>query len=184
MGLSCVHRNGAPVLHFGAQQPPVEDVRLCAIEGSRHVDFPQVDPGDRARRERAIHRRFGVGGDGFVLAASPVDDYRLRQLPVSGQNQRGGLLPIGETQVSVCQVHGGLLVLDTEVPFALVWGFALGSSLRRSRQLLREAKKASTQASDVWACRVCEVKSRLRCVSLSQMPLCRTVRQKKTSAWV
>src|SRR5215472_18071869 len=54
----------------------------------------------------------------------------------------------------------------------------------RSRQLLSEAKNASTQASAVCACSLCEVNSRLRCFSLSQMPLCLTVRQKKTSVWV
>src|SRR6266851_10051058 len=60
-------------------------------------------------------------------------------------------------------------------------GCAVGSVALRSRQLLSEAKKDCTHASAVWACNFLEVKSRMRCLGLSQRPLCRTVRQKKTS---
>src|SRR6266436_5147486 len=61
-------------------------------------------------------------------------------------------------------------------------GCASGSpAFLRSRQLLRLAMNASTQASAVWACSFGLVKSRFRYFSLSQIPLCLTVRQKKTS---
>src|SRR5258707_2135137 len=50
-------------------------------------------------------------------------------------------------------------------------GLALGSVLRRSRQLESAATQACTQASDVCACNVSLVKRRMRCFALSQMPL-------------
>src|SRR2546422_8460127 len=63
-------------------------------------------------------------------------------------------------------------------------GWAVGSVSRRSRQDLREAKKDCTHASAVWACSFLLVNRRIRCLGLSQRPLCLTVRQKKTSVWV
>src|SRR5260370_26462326 len=60
-------------------------------------------------------------------------------------------------------------------------GCAVGSVSRRSRQDLSEAKKDCTHASAVCACNFLEVKRRIRCLGLSQSPLCRTVRQKNTT---
>src|SRR6266851_6478172 len=59
-------------------------------------------------------------------------------------------------------------------------GCALGSILRRARQLESAATKACTQASDVCACNLSLENRRMRSLALSQMPLWRTVRQKKT----
>src|SRR5712691_6446425 len=59
-------------------------------------------------------------------------------------------------------------------------GWADASVSRRSRQDLREAKKDCTQASAVWACSFGLVNRRMRYLGFSQIPLWRTVRQKKT----
>src|SRR5258708_27784567 len=61
-------------------------------------------------------------------------------------------------------------------------GLASGEpAFLRSRQLLRLAKKACTQASAVWAWSLSEGYQRIRCFGCSQMPLCRTVRHNQTS---
>src|SRR5438876_7091768 len=60
-------------------------------------------------------------------------------------------------------------------------GFAFGSVLRCSLHDLRAAKKDWTQASEVWACSSGLVNKRIRCLGASHIPLCLTVRQKKTT---
>src|SRR5258708_32945041 len=61
-------------------------------------------------------------------------------------------------------------------------GFAFGSVWRSSRQEARAAKNACTHASEVCACSFGLVKSLMRSLGFNQMPLCRTGRQKKTTA--
>src|SRR5260370_1782416 len=63
-------------------------------------------------------------------------------------------------------------------------GFAFGSAWRSSRQEARAAKNACTHPSEGCASSFGLVQSRVRSLGFNQMPLCRTVRQKKTSVFL
>ena len=69
MGLSYVRRNGAPVLHLGAQEPSVENVGMLAVMSNRRVDLPQVYSGDLSRQERAKGTLLLIGRYRLVLDA-------------------------------------------------------------------------------------------------------------------
>jgi hypothetical protein len=64
------------ILPLRSEVPPVEDVRLFAIMGDSHVDLAQINP-CYLRTSSASMRLNLIGGDGFVLGASPVDHHRL-----------------------------------------------------------------------------------------------------------
>src|SRR5260370_19721566 len=60
-------------------------------------------------------------------------------------------------------------------------GLASGEpAFLRSRQLLRLAKKACTQASAVWAWSLSEGYQRITCFGGTHIPLCRTLRQNES----
>ena len=84
------------VLHLGAQEPPVQDMRVVSIVGDCHMHLAKVHSSDFSWREGAVERRLCVGGDGFVLGARPADDHRLGQFPLPWQEEWCVALPIGE----------------------------------------------------------------------------------------
>ena len=60
------------VLHFGTQEPPVEDVRLGAVMGDGHMHLAQVYPSHLPRwKTGPLRGGCFVGGDGLVLRARP-----------------------------------------------------------------------------------------------------------------
>src|SRR6266566_1375743 len=95
---------------------------MLAVMRDRHMHLAQVNPCYLLALGLCYWLLLLIGGYGFVLRPCPMDDHGLRQVPCPIQDER-------------CV------------------GCASGSSaFLRSRQLLRLAKNASTQASDVWAC--------------------------------
>jgi hypothetical protein len=56
------------VLHFGTQEPPVEDRGLGAIMTDRHMYFPKINPGHFPDRERAVQRLLLVGRNRLVTS--------------------------------------------------------------------------------------------------------------------
>ena len=114
------------VLHFGTQEPPVEDVRLGAVMGGGHMHLAQVYPSHLPRWERSVEGWLLVGGDGLVLRARPVDDHCLGQVPGPGEEQRGIAFAIGEAKLPVVEEHRGLLVFNAKEALALVRRFRVG----------------------------------------------------------
>ena len=110
------------VLHLGAQQAPVQDVRGLPVMRYRHVDLAQVHSGGLSWWEGAVERRLCVGGDSFVLAARPADDQRLGQVPIPWQEEWCVATPIREAKTPVFKVHSRAFVFDPEVPLPFVWG--------------------------------------------------------------
>jgi hypothetical protein len=74
------------ILHFGAQQSPIENVGSLAIVGHSQMDFSQIDARNAAHRKWGRGTRLSIGGNGFVLRARPVNDYGLRQSPGPVEN--------------------------------------------------------------------------------------------------
>jgi hypothetical protein len=110
------------VLHFGTQEPSIENVGRLAIMRDRHMYFAEIDACNLARRERAVRRRLLVGRDGLILRSRPVDNDCVRERPGPGEHKRDIALPIGEAQLPLFERHRAPLVLNAEVPFAFVRG--------------------------------------------------------------
>jgi hypothetical protein len=95
-----------------------------------------------------------------------------------GQDSTSGALPLpleSRSTPSLSAIAERLYSMRKE-RLRLWGGFTSGSpAFLRSRQDLRPAKNAWTQASAVWACSLEEVCQRIRCEGPSQMPLCRTL---------
>src|SRR2546422_1074047 len=85
-------------------------------------------------------------------------------------------LPLDKRNFPSTRLMADRLYSTLKYHLRFLGGCAVGSVARRSRQLLSEAKKDWTHASAVWACNFLEVNRRMRCLGLSQRPLCRTVR--------
>src|SRR5229473_616661 len=101
-----------------------------------------------------------------------------------GQLSMSGALPRPLERRSFPSLSTIALRLYSILKYHLRWrgGCASGSpAFLRSLQLFRLANKACTHASDVCACSFAEVYHRIRCLGPSQIPLCRTVRQKETT---
>ena len=113
------------VLHFGTQEPPVEDRGLCSIMTDRHMDFPKINPGHFPDRERAVQRLLLVGRNRLVLCASPVNHDRLWGVPRPYEDERSIAFAVGEGKYPVLVAHGTRLILNTKVPLALVRGFGV-----------------------------------------------------------
>ncbi len=113
------------VLHFGTQEPPVEDMGLGAIMTDRHMDFPKINPGHFPDREGAVQRLLLVGRNRLVLCAYPVNHDRLWGFPRPDEYERGIAFAVGEGKHPVLVAHGTRLVLNTKVPLALVRGFGV-----------------------------------------------------------
>jgi hypothetical protein len=126
MGLSCVHRNGAPVLHFGAQEPSVEDVGLLTIMGGCYMHFTEINAGNLARWEGAVHYRLLIGRNRLILRPRPVDNDRFRERPGSEESKRSVAFPVGESQLPAQESHRTPFVLHAEVTLALVRGVGVG----------------------------------------------------------
>ena len=109
------------ILPLASQESPVENMRLGAIVGNGHVDFAQVDPCYPLtyRLPVCLHR---IGCYGLVLCPCPVDDHRLRQFPRPIEHERCITTAVGEPKLPILERQSRTFVLDTEVPFPLVWG--------------------------------------------------------------
>jgi hypothetical protein len=113
------------VLHFGTQEPPVEDMRLRPIVGGGHMYFAQVDARHLVAM-RVLGRFLQIGRNGLVLGPCPVNDDGSGQLPGPGEDERDGIPPVGEAQRPIFQHHRGAFVFNPEVALALMWGLHIG----------------------------------------------------------
>ena len=176
-----------------AQEAPVEQVAVYPVVRDSGVDLSRVDSGHPLPLTSLLVRFFLlwerrakelIRSDGFVASACPVDHHGLGKALLPGNGQRRIAFPVGECEEAVLEVDCAGLIFDSEVPLAPSRRMRFGSLTRRSRQLESAEKNACTQASAVWACR-CDPSSlgnrRIRCLGRSQVPVWRTVRQKKTS---
>ena len=71
------------VLHFGTQEPPIEDMRVGPIVGDCHMYFAQVYCSNLFPLWLGLDTHF-VGSYGLVLRAHPMDDHRIWQFPGPG----------------------------------------------------------------------------------------------------
>ncbi len=93
------------VLHFGAQEPPVQDVRLLTVMGHRHVHLAQVNPYYPLASRLCLSCFLLIGGYRLVLRSRPVDDHRLWQFPRPVEEKRRIALAVREAQCPLLEAH-------------------------------------------------------------------------------
>src|SRR5260221_4003762 len=101
-----------------------------------------------------------------------------------GQSRTSGAVPLPLERMScpACCRIAVLLYSMRKYQRRRLGGCALGSLLRRARQLFRAAKKACTHASAVWASSCLEACQRIICGGESQILLWLTVRHEESKA--
>ena len=112
------------VLDFGAQDPPIENMRVGAIVSRRHMHFAKINACNPLSLRTGNGLRL-VGRNRLVLRSRPADDHRVRKIPWPGQHQRRVALAVGEPKRPLYQLHRGAFVFDAEVPLALMRRFGI-----------------------------------------------------------
>lgn len=107
------------ILPPGAQESPIENMGRRSIVRDGHMDFAEINA-CRLVTLWLQNRLCLVGGDGFILRASPVNDDGLRESPGPIQDKRLVALPVGQAKHTIVEAHGTPLVLDPKEPLSLM----------------------------------------------------------------
>src|SRR5271157_2808222 len=120
-------------------------MRVSSVVRDCHVNLSQINA-SYLPANRVSFRLNLIGGNGFILCASPVDDNCFRPFPWPIEYKWLVASSVGQSERACFQLDGTTFVLDAKVPAASAWWMSIGIALAPFSPRF-ESRKESLYAS-------------------------------------